>query len=146
MDWADFARKTDNVVNPYLVVSVVDPRDLPDDIMEMVENEVSNGRESIAEIEEKINKKVLERREVRLELQRGDRMLAVWQSVLISSKENGDAIMLEEAKSRIQGFKEMMTRRQNDLKKLNAEIQELEQQVIDEPEMRHMHKQLFQHD
>ena len=71
--------------NPYLVVSVVDPRNLPYDIMQLVKKEVSNGRKSIAELEEKIDKKVLERREVRMELQRGDEMLALWQNVLIES-------------------------------------------------------------
>ena len=129
--------------NPYLVVSVVHPQDLPDDIMQLVKNEVSNGRESIAELEKKIDKKALESRKVGMKLQRGEKMLALWQNILIDSEKNGES-MLDEAKSRVEGFKAMITETQNDLKKINAEIEELEQQVKDEPKMRDMHRKLFQ--
>ncbi len=52
--------------------------------------------------------------------------------------------MLDEAKSRIERVKTVQEGRAIDLKKLNAEIEELEQQVRDEPEMRYMHRKLFE--
>ena len=127
-----------------MVVSAVDPRDLPDDIMEIVKNKVSNGRESIAELKKKIDKKVLELQKVRVGLVHGVEMLAFWQTILIESEIDGDEKMLDEAKTKIESFQMGQATREDDLKKLKAEIQELEQQVMDEPKMRHLHKKLFQ--
>lgn len=115
--------------NPYLVVSVVDPRNLPDDIMEIVKNKVSNGRESIAELKKKIDKKVVELYAVRSGFVHGVKMLAFWQDVLIDSEKNGDKGMLDEAKRNIEKFQKGQARKEIDSKKLKAEIAELEQQV-----------------
>ena len=125
-------------------MSAVDPRDLPDDIMEIVKNKVSNGQESIAELKKKIDKKVLELQKVRVGLVHGVEMLAFWQTILIESEIDGDEKMLDEAKTKIESFQMGQATREDDLKKLKAEIQELEQQVMDEPKMRHLHEKLFQ--
>ena len=134
------------LVNPYLVMVGVDPRDLPDDVMEMVEKEVSNGRESTAELERKIEKNWLKRFNTMQQLHHCRQMLNVWQSVLVSSEKDGDTNMLEEAKLRVEGFEAKIPKVQSDLERLNAIERELEQQIIDEPKMRHIHRQLFQHD
>ena len=130
--------------NPYLVVSVVDPRNLPDDIMEIVKNKVSNGRESIAELKEKIDKKVAELHKVRVGLVHGVEMLGILQTILTESEINGDEKMLDETKTKIELFEMGQATGKDDLEKLRAEIQELEQQVKDEPKMRDMHRELFQ--
>ena len=121
----------------------VHPRNLPDDIMHIVEKKVSNGRESIAELKNKIDKKVVELYALRSDLVHGVRMLEFWQEVLIDSEKNGDKDVLDKAKGNIENFQKGQARGAIDSKKLKAEIAELEQQVQNEPKIRHMHRELF---
>ena len=125
--------------NPYLVVSVVDPRNLPDDIMEIVENKVSNGQESIEELKQKIRNKTSRREKVQFLMRAGDIMIAQTNKDLNMAKKY-EKDKVENLQNKLQRFETTKAKFNNELQILGAEIEELEQQV----EMQHMHRKLFQ--
>ena len=135
-----------------MVVSVVDPRNLPDDLMRMVEKEVMTDDQAkvIAEVKDKIKEKRLQRAIKMKEIPRDTEMLQVWKMVPqeIEKDTNKSEVVkmeqLQDVKERIAGWKKRIEKSNQEVRELDAEIEKLEAQVRDAPEMRNLHKKLFQ--